>query len=142
MEREAGRRTVDKLSAQLWRYRLWQVVFNRTIYPGDDFVWANFNKSPVLIMPPNYGLGYLYQHIQLNWRKAKVALTEAKEIYVIGYSLSAYDIPFQTLIREAQPRAPMCIWNPDPSVEKRAEEVFGKSAFQFVEEPASTFHFN
>lgn len=133
---------MDKISIQLWRHKISELVFRRTIYPDIDFPWVKYNKSPVLIMPPYYCLGYLYQYIQLNWRKAEIALSNAKEIYIIGYSLSEYDIPFHNLIKRVKPIAPIYIWNPDPLVKKRAEKLFGKNKFKYIKGKASQFQLN
>ncbi len=133
------------LSKYIWRARtspdalprMWGVV-------GPEILpWQQYNKSAVLIMPPFYSHGYGYEVIQFNWRKARTALERAKEIIIIGYSLSESDIPFHNLINSIKgiwsSQVKVKVWNPNPDVGKRAKMLFGPERVEFHQMDASEF---
>src|ERR1700730_17012042 len=83
-----------------------------------------------LVMPPRSPLGYGFELVQFNWRKAKTALERAREIHIIGYSLPDADMAFHNLVasvRSAWSEAlTVDVWNPDPVVGTRAQSLFGE----------------
>jgi hypothetical protein len=117
----------------LWRARTSEdvlvrtkpVPFGRELFPAE-----RYNKASILIMPPRYPLGYGFELVQFNWRKAKTALERAREIHIIGYSLPDADMAFHSLVesvKSAWSEALIVdVWNPDPGVGTRAQNLFGE----------------
>jgi len=69
------------VTEKLWRARTSESVLARTKpSPFGRPVWPaeHYNKGAVLIMPPRYPLGYGYELIQFNWRKAQAVLERAQ----------------------------------------------------------------
>lgn len=112
--------------------------FGRVLLPAE-----RYNKSATLIMPPRYPLGYGFRLIQFNWLKAKTALERAREVYIIGYSLSTADMAFHRLITNLRKNwssdMTVHVWNPDPNVYTRAQALFG-DRLTFHQAPAAAFH--
>ncbi len=145
MRADAGRnpQRFECVSEYLWRARTSEDVlvrtkpspFGRPLFPAE-----RYNKASVLIMPPRYPLGYGFQLVQFNWRKAKTTLQRARHIHIIGYSLPDADRPFHNLVggvRDAWPDdLTVDIWNPDPSVAVRGRALFGSRAL-YHQAPAS-----
>jgi hypothetical protein len=119
----------------LWRARTAEdvlvrtkpVPFGRELFPAE-----RYNKASILIMPPRYPLGYGFELVQFNWRKAKAALERAREIHIIGYSLPDADMAFHKLVASARSAwseaLTVDVWNPDPVVGTRAQSLFGERA--------------
>lgn len=134
------------ITEKLWRARTSDDVlvhagtFGRAIFPPE-----RYNKASVLIMPPRYPLGYGYELIQFNWRKARAALERAREVYVIGYSIPEEDKPFRALaksvIRRWGPEVTVDVWNPNSTVGDRAKQLFGKRRVTCHSDKAATFRF-
>lgn len=110
--------------------------FGRELYPSE---W--YDKGGVLIMPPFFTDGYGYKLIQFNWRKTKATLERAKQVFIIGYSLSQSDKPFCDLLKAVSEKWPaevrVQVWNPDPQVADRAKSVCGSNRVDFYQQPAS-----
>lgn len=92
-------------------------------------------------MPPFYTYGYGYKLIQFNWRKAKVALDRAKQIFIIGYSLCKNDKPFCNLLKSVSATWPeemrVQVWNPDARVAEQAILLCGSDRVDFYQRKAS-----
>jgi hypothetical protein len=88
--------------------------FGREVFPAE-----RYNKASTLIMPPRYPLGYGFELVQFNWRKAKTALERAREIHIIGYSLPDADVAFHSLVASVKSTwsaaLTVDVWNPDLS---------------------------
>jgi hypothetical protein len=145
---KANRERFECITDELWRARTSDDVLIRTKrWPSGRLIPPSerYNKSAVHIMPPYYPLGYGYRLIQFNWRKARTALERAKEIHIIGYSMPDEDMAFRSLARAVSRRwdSQVCVdvWNPDPMVKKRAEQLFGRKRVTFHESYASSFSF-
>jgi hypothetical protein len=136
------------ISPLLWRARTSEDVlvrthqwpFGRALPPSE-----RYNKASVLIMPPCFPMGYGYKLIQFNWRKARTALERAKEIYIVGYSLSDQDFAFHNLIKDVSKKwdsqVTVDVWNTNPLVGTKAEELFGRNRVVFHQNKASEFNF-
>lgn len=142
---EANRLRFECITTKLWRARTSDDVLvctkeGRYLPPSE-----RYNKSVVLIMPPFYPLGYGYRLIQFNWRKARTALERAKEIYIIGYSMPDEDLAWHSLVKKVSrgwgSPVTVDVWNPDPLVGKRAEQLFERQCVTFHESYASSFCF-
>lgn len=111
--------------------------FGRPIFP-----WERYNKSAVLIMPPYYTLGYGYELIQFNWRKARTALQRAKEVHIVGYSLTEHDVAFHRMLRSVaavwRPETWVRLWNLDDAVYKRACRLCGGRRVDFYKMKAES----
>jgi hypothetical protein len=117
----------------LWRARTNEDVlvrtkpspFGRELFPAE-----RYNKASIFIMPPRYPLGYGFELVQFNWRKAKTALERAHEIHIIGYSLPDADMAFHSLVARVKSTwsaaLTVDVWNPDPVVGTRARSLFGE----------------
>jgi hypothetical protein len=136
------------ITPMLWRARTHEDVLVRTkpwpfgrALPSSE----RYNKTSVLIMPPFSPMGYGYRLIQFNWQKAKTALERAKEIYIIGYSLSDQDLAFQKLVKnisnKSDSQVTVDVWNTNPLVGKKAEQLFGTGRVTFHKNKASEFNF-
>jgi len=97
-------------------------------------------------MPPYYTMGYAYELIQFNWRKAQTALKRAKEIYIIGYSMPDEDMAFLSLVNSVKikwlNKVTIDVWNTDPTVFIKAQKIFGSHRVKGHNSFASHFHFN
>jgi NAD-dependent SIR2 family protein deacetylase len=106
----------------------------------------NLDKEPVLV-PPTWHKEDYYRTISNVWRRAASELSEAENIFVIGYSLPKSDAFFrylyalgtvsQTLLKR------FWVFNPDDSgeVKSRFEDLLGpgaKARFRYFTEKFST----
>lgn len=114
------------------------IPFGRELYPPE---W--YDKGGVLIMPPFFTNGYGYKLIQFNWRKAKVALERAKQVFIIGYSLCQNDKPFCDLLKAVSKTwsttMRVQVWNPDSQVADRAKSLCGTNRVEFYQLKAEEF---
>jgi hypothetical protein len=133
-------RALECLTPLLWRAvtaegyfpRTRPIPFGRELYPSE---W--YDKGGVLIMPPYYTHGYGYKQIQFNWRKAKVALERAKQVFIVGYSLCQDDKPFCDLLKAVSETWPaevrVKVWDPDSQVAERAKSLCGGNRVDFYQ---------
>jgi hypothetical protein len=132
------------LTPYIWRARTSKYELARTKpWPlGREILpWERYNKSGIFIMPPFYTMGYGYEMIQFNWRKAKTALERAKEIIIIGYSFSDDDFAFHNLINNVKQswssEVKVHVWNPNQRVGEKAKKLFGSNHVVFHQSNAS-----
>jgi hypothetical protein len=137
-------RALERLTPMLWRTVTSENFFPRTRpfpFGRELFPWEWYNKSAVLIMPPFYTYGYGYKLIQFNWRKAEVALQRAKQVCIIGYSLSENDRLFCSLLKSVSEtwseRKRVQVWNLDPRAAERAKLLCGPNRVDFYQRKAS-----
>jgi hypothetical protein len=142
---EAHHERFECVTERLWRARTSDDVlvatgmgpFARRLLPQE-----RYNKAPLMIMPPLYSYGYGYELIQHNWRRARAALTRAREVHVVGNSMGERDEAFRALVHEVSSGwddgVTVDVWNPDPAVASRAASIFGPRA-SFHQAPASAF---
>lgn len=86
----------------------------------------------VFIVPPTWNKAQYHDQLGMVWRAAANELKEAKEVYIIGFSLPRTDFFFRdfyalasigpTLLRR------FWVFNPDESVESRFRELLGPQA--------------
>jgi hypothetical protein len=137
-------RALERLTPMLWRTVTSEDFFPRTRpfpFGRELFPWEWYNKSAVLIMPPFYTYGYGYKLIQFNWRKARVALERAKQVCIIGYSLSESDRPFCSLLKSVadtwSDKIRVQVWNLDAQAAERAKLLCGSNRVDFYQRKAS-----
>jgi hypothetical protein len=93
---------------------------------------------PVLV-PPTWNKTEYSEYLSPVWRAAAVELTEAKNIFIIGYSLPKTDLFFKYLfsigtINPALRLDRFWVFNPDDKIKERYEEIIGQGlgrSFQF-----------
>ena len=91
--------------------------------------------------------GKTSQHLNLSkvWRRAARELSQAENIFVIGYSMPPSDAFFKYLyalgtVGKTRIRR-FWVWNPDPTVGQRFRELIGPgvhSKFQFIQDTFSS----
>ena len=136
-------KALECLTPFLWRAvtadgnfpRTRPIPFGRELYPSE---W--YDRGGVLIMPPFFTSSYGYKLIQFNWRKSKVALERAKQVFIIGYSLCQNDKPFCDLLRAVSKtwstKMRVQVWNPDSQVAVRAKLLCGTNRVNFYQHKA------
>jgi hypothetical protein len=136
------------ITGKLWRARTSEDVLVRTkVYPFGRSLepCERYSKAAALVITPLDLAVYAYRPIQFNWRKAQTALERAKEVYIIGYSLSKLDMAFRLLAKAVShcwdSNVTVDVWNPDPLVGETAEQIFGKRRVSFHQDRASSFCF-
>ncbi len=95
-----------------------------------QFAHHNFVVSPVpVVVPPTWGKASQHHRLARVWNRAAVALQDAENIFVVGYSLPASDAFFKYLyalgtIGKTRIKR-FWVFNPDESVEGRYRELLG-----------------
>jgi NAD-dependent SIR2 family protein deacetylase len=97
--------------------------------------------SGPVIVPPTWGKTSQHQNLSKVWRRAARELSEAENIFVIGYSMPPSDAFFKYLyalgtVGKTRIRR-FWVWNPDPAVGHRFRDLIGPgvhSKFQFIQD--------
>ncbi|MBI5360759.1 MAG: SIR2 family protein [Planctomycetes bacterium] len=103
----------------------------------------NKTIEPVLV-PPTWNKGAYHSELRNVWRQAAKELSEAENIFIIGYSLPESDIFFKYLFALGTVGKAFLkkiwVYNPDPAVENRFKALIGKGIekkFKFIQKPFS-----
>lgn len=89
-------------------------------YSEEDLDFRVAGKVPVIV-PPTFGKSSLLDNptIQHLWRSAYLALTGARRIFVIGFSLPPSDRLMRSMLKATVANSEVWIVNPDPTVGDR-----------------------
>lgn len=112
------------------------VEYIKTHFPND---YDNHNP---FIIPPTWNKTMYHNSISSVWKKASQCLSEAKNIYVIGYSLPDTDTFFKFLFSLGTNSTTRIrrfwVMNPDPSSQQRYHNLLGPQVlerFKFIPYP-------
>lgn len=113
------------------------------VSPSDQIYYVQWNESTDMgkllngltpyIIPPVLDKNAFYNHnaIKSIWQQAETLLSEAKEIYIVGFSFPPTDVSVRFLFQSAlrQSRAKIYVINAETEkqMRKRYEPVFGKN---------------
>lgn len=90
------------------------------------------NHFEPFIVPPTYDKAEHHNTLQGIWQAAAASLSEAEDLYVIGYSLPDSDLFFRYLFAlgtiGAAPFRRIWVFDPDPAVKERFRELLGPGA--------------
>jgi NAD-dependent SIR2 family protein deacetylase len=100
--------------------------------------------SGSVVVPPTWGKTSQHFNLARVWRRAAHELSEAENIFVIGYSMPPSDAFFKYLyalgtVGKTRIRR-FWVWNPDPTVGPRFHELLGpgvQTKFQFIQDTFS-----
>ena len=112
------------------------------INPSDIIYYRNWNRNEKnnidiglkpYIIPPVMDKNAFYNHVAIHslWQQAEKLLTEANEIYIIGFSFPQTDLSVKYLFQSAlrKSKAKIYVVNPDTEEELRVnyDKVFGNN---------------
>jgi hypothetical protein len=97
-----------------------------------DFTDEDRFKGGPVIVPPTWNKSEHHQTLATVWQKAAFELTNARNIFIIGYSLPPTDSFFRYLwalgTEGPSPLQKIWVFNPDDSVEERFKNMLGPGA--------------
>jgi NAD-dependent SIR2 family protein deacetylase len=99
-----------------------------TLHGIDPHCPVGVNAEPAIV-PPTWNKTEYSQAFAKIWQRAAKEISEAREIYIVGYSMPASDAFFTDLIalslEGGAPLQQFAIVNPDPNVAHRAKQLLG-----------------
>jgi hypothetical protein len=131
-----------------YRWDVWdeQTIVRLRLMPHlKDFKYQEHDVLPEpVLVPPTWNKSTYHRNIAEVWKRAARELSDAEDIYIIGYSLPETDSFFRYLYALGTVGETMLkrlwVFNPDQTVEDRFESMLGPAAqarFRFVPETFS-----
>lgn len=112
----------------------------------DNFEHCNtrYTGAEPVLVPPTWNKSVYHSGLESVWKHAAAELSEAENIFVVGYSLPETDVFFQYLfslgVTSQHPLRRFWVFDPAPEVKDRYLRLLGnsvKSRFQFFEQTFS-----
>ncbi len=86
------------------------------------------------IVPPTWNKTVYHEQIEVVWKRAALELKDAENVFVLGYSLPSTDLFFNYLFALGVDMRTILrgfyVYNPDPCVEKRFQNLLGSGIEQ------------
>ena len=97
-------------------------------------VFQNQWDSEPVIVPPSWSKSDYQTALTNVWQRAAIELSEARNVYIIGYSLPDTDVFFKLLFglgtASSEPLQKIAVYNPDSTVEQRFRTMLGPGTEQ------------